>query len=289
MLGVPGIRNLDEEGRGMIDWLWNNRTWLFSGTGISALILAYWIIRKLFFRNGKADLLRTINQNPTISQSPIVNQSPVINISNSLAQPKLSRPTDPEPIQGFATEEQSEKGGRPDIFTLPAGVEDLSAESFHGAVEQLNREHISTYLARFKLAANDQEGVGHELTASIEYVDKVRITSMPYPQERLVLRVGQAFWKGGKGGPQVIEEGRLMELVIGLIVDGRLWALHEVRGEQYPDGLRYIAVPIIANSDPYAQVTLVDVHYGWRWKIEYRMHQFPVDLREKTRLVPLRR
>jgi len=80
-----------------------------------------------------------------------------------------------------------------------------------------------------------------------------------------------------------------MELVIGLIVDGRLWALHEVRGEQYPDGLRYIAVPIIANSDPYAQVTLVDVHYGWRWKIEYRMHQFPVDLREKTRLVPLRR
>ena len=176
----------------MLDWLWNNKDWFFSGAGITALALLYWVFKKVFFGKKGTDRRTSINLGPTISQAPLINQSPVVNITNSFTQPARPNQDDSGPDKPLPAIHLPEKGGRPDLFTLPAGIEDLSMQSFHGAAEQFNRDHITTYLARFKLAANDRDGVGHELTATVEYVDKVRVPKMRYPMERLVLRVGQA-------------------------------------------------------------------------------------------------
>jgi hypothetical protein len=270
----------------MTDWLWNNRTWLFSGAGISVLLFAFWMIKKLAFRSAKSHSMDNISQNLTTNQAPVINQSPVININNPLQQPSGTSSATSD-SSAFTSPPDSE--GRPRIFTLPPVIEALSAESFHGAVAHFNREPITSYIARFKLAADDSNGVGHELTASIEYRELVRIPHRRGPVERLALRVGQAFWKEKGGENQIIRMGETLDLVIGLIVDSRLQALFELRGTQLPNGSQYQAVPIVVGSDPIARVTLVDVHYGWEWRVDYRMHQYPIDLRQESKLIPIRR
>jgi hypothetical protein len=273
----------------MIDWVLNNRTWLFSGAGISALLLVLWLAKKLFPQDEKGGSANTINHSPTMNQFPTVNQSPVITINNSTGPPPVPSRRDPDSGVQSEIAPLSEEGGRPRIFSLPPGIEDLSVETFGGAAAHFNRDHISTFLARFKLVADDRGGIGHEISASIEYVDRFRVPHRRFVVENIVLRVGRGYWKGAGGTVQIIEEGGTLELVVGFIVDARPYALLELRGDRPPSGPSFQAVPVVSNSEPIVRVTLVDIHYGWRWRIDYSMRLFPVDLREESRLIALKR
>jgi hypothetical protein len=268
----------------MRDWLWNNKEWIFSGAGLSTLALIAWVIRRLF-RADKRDLKTNVTTQK-VEQSPVLNQSPVVNITNNIA-PSIEHDRPKAPPDGSM--ETQKRFGRPDIFTLPSGIENLPAQAFDGAVAHLAFSQVPTYVARFRLAADDPFGIDREITASIEYYERIRIHHTRGETERLALRIDQAFWKGQVGKHRIINLGETFELVIGLLVGARLYALSKLRSESPPNSSSFQAVPLDVGSDPTVRVTFVDVQFGWRWRIDYQMHQFPLDLRETTRLISLRR
>ena len=59
----------------MLDWLWNNREWIFSGVGVSAFASVVWIIRKLLFSHKAEDACVTFTQSPAANQEPSTSTS----------------------------------------------------------------------------------------------------------------------------------------------------------------------------------------------------------------------
>jgi len=76
----------------MSNWLVQNRQWVFSGVGVSAIAGLLWVIRRLSSRN---------NQLPVpanhVTQSASINFSPTINLSQELKSPDAAK-QEPAPV-----------------------------------------------------------------------------------------------------------------------------------------------------------------------------------------------
>src|ERR1700678_4794829 len=76
------------------DWVLQNKTWLFSGGGITLLSVGWWSIRKLF--GGKKDNRININVSPTIS--PTFNQPNLQTTSSDSDKHPAPQPPDIRPV-----------------------------------------------------------------------------------------------------------------------------------------------------------------------------------------------
>jgi hypothetical protein len=77
----------------MRDWIIQNRQWLFSGAGIAALSILWWVVKK-FGRSG-TPAPQAIN---SVVQAPAINVAPVFNLPHAEATPKsLPAPASIEP------------------------------------------------------------------------------------------------------------------------------------------------------------------------------------------------
>ena len=81
----------------MWDWIVQNRQWVFSGIGIAAFAIGWWLIKKLFYRNniGNPPSGININVSPTISPTFSPNQSNAI--QNIISGGGRSPAPQPEP------------------------------------------------------------------------------------------------------------------------------------------------------------------------------------------------
>src|SRR5271168_3839924 len=143
----------------MLDWLGHNKEWVFSGIGVLVISSLIGFLR-WFFKN-RATPRHPLKQKNINEQNSSVNQSPIINNLVNVSSPAIAL----EPSLGT----KHKKDNCPEIFALPPWAGELSLNSFEGKLPESLGDPINVCLARFKLAADDNEGIGHQLTATIEF------------------------------------------------------------------------------------------------------------------------
>lgn len=69
----------------MIEWLSENRTWVFSGIGITIIAMAFKLLKHFFSSDSKADVTQSVNS--PVSQTTNINIMPngSANASNEVA------------------------------------------------------------------------------------------------------------------------------------------------------------------------------------------------------------
>src|SRR5580692_378722 len=157
----------------MWDWLNQNKEWVFSGAGITALGVIWWAISKLGSKREPAT-------SPSVNQSPSITVSPTIHVTPSQAQaesPKARPAIRANPKPG------------PNLICL--GPQTIRADFFHDAREQYfhttdDKEGMLIVAVCFR---NEPKGV------RVEYV-RVNVVYKDSNGQEIGTGIPRASWLG---------------------------------------------------------------------------------------------
>jgi hypothetical protein len=82
----------------MWSWLEQNKTWVFSGAGLTALGLLWWLVTKFWPKREASSVIAPVTmQAPTTTMAPVINMNPTINLSSARPPepPKVVSPPAP--------------------------------------------------------------------------------------------------------------------------------------------------------------------------------------------------
>src|ERR1700689_2472760 len=98
----------------MLDWIVQNKQWIFSGAGIAILGGLWWVFKKLFHAEPKVSAAAANNN--SVIQSPTINVAPVINVLHRAPPPREPKP------EAAPTPNKEEIDARPKLYTLPPRI-----------------------------------------------------------------------------------------------------------------------------------------------------------------------
>lgn len=225
--------------RDIIAWFEKNKDWVFSGIGVSAIGL----IGSFFKRSKSTDKGST--QNASITQSPSVTQAPVINITNNaIPDERLNPPvTKPRPTD------------QPSLFAVSPLVEKRDVRFISGLSEDATAQ---VCIARFKLHGGSAGRIQDRFEASIEYVERLTASGMPY--ESRPGHVNQAQW--------LSPNDDIQELILVIQSDSAFFAAKAVNNTRLPGRSNLVELDLVGDRF-FASVTLTDLTNGKKWRAEY--------------------
>jgi len=226
----------------IITWLGDNREWVFSGIGVFAVGLVGAI-----FRFGRSVDKETSN-NLSLVQSPTVNQAPVVNINNQAA------PTPPKSARIVTPKVQAP------IFALNPVVVTRNVEFIDPKLSDDGMAEVC--IARFRFRQGQQGTMQGRFEASIDYVENLRASGMPY--ESRAGHINRAQWLPPNNG-----EGELLLLVERNYL---LYAVNAVEQSTYRDRVVELELHSVR---PFVAVTLTDLTNGQKWQIKFQITYDP--------------
>lgn len=155
----------------MIDWLWNNKEWIFSGIGIAVVTWLWALLSRKSAGPNQAFQSNAVTQSPAVSQAPFVHQQP--NIKNEIhltVHDPIPGPTQgPEP-------KSLEQRPRHNVQILNRRVAWISEEIgqyFIEAIEQ-GGKHFKAFVVdcRNEPVPNKNIPTWYEVSAAITYLDE---------------------------------------------------------------------------------------------------------------------
>jgi hypothetical protein len=230
-------------------WLSDNKGWVFSGVGVSAVGGVVAIISKIFRSTGEG-----VTQNPSINQSPSLNQSPIVNITNNAVSPVLLGTSNPK-----STNEAP-------LFSVNPIVVERRVEVIDANVD--DNGTITVCVARFKMRNDLQASIQHRFEVSIDYVERLHASGMPY--EKRVAHINQAQWLPPNNG--------VHELLLAVESGQRLHAVSAADDRWEELNLQ--------QDRPFVTVILTDLTDGRKWECVYALTYHPLAVRQ---IVDLRR
>ena len=224
----------------MIAWLLNNKEWIFSGIGVFILsgIIA------LIFRRGSSGN-NTVTQIPSIMQTPAVTQAPVLNINVS-------------PHEASSTPvSTSSPSNKSPLFALNPLVVTRNVSFVSGRQEDKTAQ---VCIARFKITDGLSSPIQSRFEASIDYVERLSASGMPYQSRAAHINQGQ--WLRPVNDVQ--------ELILAIEGDSTLFAPRAVDKSESP-GQQNLVELELTGSRPFATVALTDLANGRTFHMEYEL------------------
>jgi len=235
-------------------WFSDNKEWVFSGIGVSAVVGLVAISYKVFRSTGEG-----VTRNNVVTQSPSLTQSPVVNITNNAAPPAPSRNSIPKPVNEAP------------LFSINPIAVERSIQLFDAGIDDYTT--VMVCIARFKMRRDLQTPMQSRFEVSIDYVEKLSASGMPY--ENRVAHINQAQWLPPSNG--------VHELLLAVESGHRLYAVSATDDRWAELDLQ--------QDRPFATVILTDLTDGRKWECVYALTYHPhscslavrqiVDLRHK--------
>jgi hypothetical protein len=266
----------------MRDWIIQNRQWLFSGAGISILVVLWWFLKKLFHPEPNPV---PAPANNSVTQAPVISVVPVFNLPS-----QASPLQEPKPESAPALAEEVDP--RPKLYTLPpriinvtmkdvgeddGGLYEEDAGIFEGG-DGVLKAVVATF--RMKQPAADRHTT--YLTARLTY----RVTENADLREifREIHRVDYGTWLGEEFNFVEMTLTDTNELVLVLHAAGEFVAVQDNRHSRN----KYKEITpkkLEPNTDSFfVDVALIDSNHGFVTSYTYKIDIDPLKIHEIIRV-----
>jgi hypothetical protein len=253
----------------MLTWLAQNKEWVFSGAGIAAFGVLWWLLKKLSATSPVAS---------AVTQAPQVTISPTFNLSQSAATPETSQKQSPAvaPLRSVVEAEE----GRPKLYTLPPRICFVHDEDSYLFTEGGNLARA--VVATFRMAKPSADRRGTHITARLSF----RTTSVVGLREKSneIARVNYGTWIGEEFNSVTFALTDTKELILVMGANGKFVAIQDNR-----HGVSKFNEPSYYELEPdtfFVDVTLVDEIYGSLITYTYEVETNPLKVSEIIRIPP---
>ena len=232
----------------MLKWLLNNKEWLFSGAAVALLVTLFNSLLRPKETAKQPTIINTINNN--IDTKP----------SQSTSLPKVEART------------------RPHLFELPPRTERRLSDSLDGALGD-HREPLETFVATYKLSANEPFPASVNVMASIQFF-------LRYPlqwgrggyMEKTLQTIDHGRWLSTFSQSVTITSSEPQKLLLA-VYDGKEFLTVDATQPPYSCAIDGHVQTVKDMPRIYVRVTLIDVDFGWRWKADYAIESHPANIK----------
>ncbi len=261
----------------MWNWIAQNKEWLFSGAGLTALGILLWFIKRYFQSMGQP-------ASNSVTQAPInsVTQSPVIHVNVSqgsllLEETKKESPLiPPAPATFHRAPTKKEEDGSPILYSLPPRIGFVSEKESSGLID--GGDFLKAVIATFRMKKPSASGQGTYITARLSYRTTTDIGLRNIEKE--IHRVNYGTWIDEEFNFVEMTLADTKELILILHANEKCVAVQDNRHSvnKY-NGLSYDE--LMPDDDAFfVDVTLVDSSHGALITYSYKIETDPLKVHE---------